>query len=295
MVPNQSARTGRLGRALRLVLGAALLTVTLGGCSTEEVLRFGWPEGITPQAESMRGLWTGSVIAALVVGVAVWGLMFWCIIRYRKRSDELPVQTRFNMPIEVLYTVLPFLIIAVLFYYTAVVQTYVEKQSDQALGIGVVGFKWNWEFRYLDEHVDVPSGGTEVVEVTGSTEEIPVLVLPKGKRIRFVETSNDVIHSFWVPELLFKRDVIPGRTNSFEVSSIDREGSYVGRCAELCGTYHSNMNFEVRVVSESKYQDYIKALKAGDSQAEALSAIGGSPTATTTHPFDTERTSRTGS
>jgi cytochrome c oxidase subunit 2 len=193
----------------------------------------------------------------------------------------------------VLYTVVPFLIIAVLFYYTAVVQTYVDKQSDHAdVAVGVVANKWNWQFRYVRETYKDADGDDQVVESTGSSEEIPILVLPKGQRIRFEENSQDVIHSFWVPELLFKRDVIPGRTNSFEISSIDREGSYVGRCAELCGTYHSQMNFEVRVVSPEDYKKYIEGRKDGQTQAAALTAIGQEPQATTTHPFNTDRTSR---
>jgi len=286
VVPNPSARTGRLGRAVRLALAAGLLSVTLAGCSSEEVLRFGWPEGITPQAEAMRDLWTWSVIAALVVGVLVWGLMFWVIVRYRKKGDELPVQTRFNLPLEVLYTVAPVLIVCVLFYYTAVVQTYVDKKTENPdVTISVIGFKWNWQFAYPDS---VAADG-RAVQTTGTSEEIPILVLPTGKRIRFVETSNDVIHSFWVPEMLFKRDVIPGRTNSFEVSSIDKTGAYVGRCAELCGTYHSNMNFEVRAVSPENFDKYIEARKTGATVAAALQSIGEEPLATTTKPFDTKR------
>lgn len=286
MVPNPSVRAGRLGRAVRLALAAGLLSVTLAGCSTEEVLRFGWPEGVTPQAEAMRDLWTWSVIAALVVGVLVWGLMFWVIVRYRRRGDELPVQTRFNLPIEVLYTVAPVLIVSVLFYYTAVTQTYIdEKTENPDVTVSVVGFKWNWIFAYSE--TAGPDG--RALQVVGTTEEIPVLVLPTGKRIRFVETSNDVIHSFWVPEMLFKRDVIPGRTNEFEISRIDKEGAFVGRCAELCGTYHANMNFEVRTVSPEKFEQYLDERKKGATAADALSAIGEEPRATTTKPYDTVR------
>jgi cytochrome c oxidase subunit 2 len=271
---------------VRLASAAGLLAVTLAGCSTEEVLRFGWPEGITPQAEAMRELWTWSVIAALVVGVLVWSLMFWVVIRYRRRGDELPVQTRFNLPIEVLYTVAPVLIVCVLFYYTAITQTYVDDKAENPdVTVSVVGFKWNWQFAYPEE---LGSDG-RAVQVVGTTEQVPVLVLPTGKRVRFVETSNDVIHSFWVPEMLFKRDVIPGRTNEFEIDSIDRTGAYVGRCAELCGTYHSNMNFEVRAVSPEDFDSYIEARKQGASVGDALRQIGEEPLATTTKPFNTDR------
>ncbi|MFB9318426.1 aa3-type cytochrome oxidase subunit II [Cryptosporangium minutisporangium] len=269
---------------------AGSTTLLLSGCSTEEVLRFGWPEGITPQAEQMMDLWTGSAIAALVVGVFVWGLIFWAVIRYRKKSDELPVQTRFNLPIEILYTAVPFLIIAVLFYYTAIVQTYVDKQkANPDVTVSVVAFKWNWQFLYPEELDE----NRQPIGTVGSTEEIPVLVVPTGERIRFVETSNDVIHSFWVPALLFKRDVIPGRTNSFEATiNKGEEGAYVGRCAELCGTYHANMNFEMRAVTSEKFDQFIEAKKGGASTYDALEAIGESPVATTTTPFNPSRTAR---
>jgi cytochrome c oxidase subunit 2 len=239
----------------------------------------------------MYDLWIASTIAALVVGVFVWGLIFWCIIRYRKRGDTLPVQTRFNMPLEVLYTVTPVLIVAVLFYYTAIVQTDVDKLSAKPdMTVEVVGFKWNWQFNYRD----APGAEAETVASNlGSTDVIPLLVLPTGKKIRFEETSRDVIHSFWVPEMLFKRDVFPGNVrNTFEVT-LDREGRYVGRCAELCGTYHAFMQFELVVVSPEKFDQFLAAKVAGSSTQDAMGAIGFTGDqrfAITTRPFDTRRT-----
>lgn len=286
----RNRRFGRVGRAAAVTGMAGATALLLSGCSTEEVLRFGWPRAITPQAEQMKDLWTGSAIAALAVGVFVWGLIFWAVIRYRKKSDELPTQTRFNLPIEILYSAVPFLIIAVLFYYTAVVQTFVDKQkANPDVTVSVVAFKWNWQFLYPEE-LDTDR---QPIGTVGSTDQIPVLVVPTGERIRFVETSNDVIHSFWVPALLFKRDVIPGRTNSFEATiNKGEEGAYVGRCAELCGTYHANMNFELRAVTSEKFDQFITEKKAGKSTYDALEAIGEEPTATTTHPFDSRRTVR---
>lgn len=237
----------------------------------------------------MYDLWIASCIAALAVGVFVWGLIFWCVIRYRKRGNTLPVQTRYNLPMEFLYTIAPILVVSVLFYYTAVVQTDVIKESKNPdVTVEVVGFKWNWQFNYRDGQG--PDANT-VASVLGTSEVIPVLVLPSGKSIRFEETSRDVIHSFWVPDLLFKRDVLPGNVrNSFEVSSIDQEGAFVGRCAELCGSYHAFMNFELRVVSPQKYEQFLAAKKAGKSTEEALTAIGEKEVAKTTKPFDTRRT-----
>ncbi|WP_155373515.1 aa3-type cytochrome oxidase subunit II [Catellatospora vulcania] len=274
---------------------SVVLVTLLAGCSINNIGAafdgFGWPEGgITEQSERMYDLWVGSVVAALAVGVFVWGLIFWCVAAYRrKRGDaDLPTQTRFNLPIEILYTVLPFLVIAVLFYYTAVVQTDVNKLTKNPdATVEVVAFKWNWQFNYLSG----PGVDAAKVESTpGDSNYIPVVVIPTGKTVRFIEHSNDVIHSFWVPELLFKRDVFPGNViNQFEVNVIET-GSYVGRCAELCGTYHSMMNFELRAVTPEKYDQFVAALKSGKSTPEALTAIGENPYATTTTPFPTLRT-----
>jgi cytochrome c oxidase subunit 2 len=251
---------------------------------------FGWPEvGITDRSGAMYDLWVGAVIAALAVGALVWGLIFWCVVRYRKRGEEIPVQTRFNLPMEVLYTLAPFLVIAVLFYYTAVVQQEVDfRSADPQEVVEVVAFKWNWQFNYRDGVG--PDAGT-VASTTGTSEEVPVLVLPTGRTVRFELMSEDVVHSFWVPELLFKRDVFPGDLrNSFELTvRVDREGSYVGRCAELCGTYHSMMTFELRAVPPEQYDRYLAALADGASQSQALASIGGEPFATTTRPFETRR------
>ena len=272
-----------------------MLLALLSGCSVDGIGSafggFGWPEhGISLQAHKMYDLWIAATIAALIVGFFVWGLIFWCIVRYRKRGDNLPVQTRFNMPLEVLYTVTPVLIVAVLFYYTAIVQTDVDKLSAKPdMTVEVVAFKWNWQFNYRD----APGAEAKTVASNlGSTDVIPLLVLPTGKKIRFEETSRDVIHSFWVPEMLFKRDVFPGNVrNTFEVT-LDREGRYVGRCAELCGTYHAFMQFELVVVSPEKFDQFLAAKVAGGSTQDAMGAIGFTGDerfAITTQPFDTRR------
>lgn len=278
------ARGSRLARLAALGL---LGVVSLTGCEmpNNEFWRFGWPEGITDQATDMRELWTGSVIAALVVGIIVWTLILWPVVRHRKRGDELPRQTAYNLPLEIAYTILPFLIIAALFFFTVVVQNKVQDRSNNPdETIAVNAFKWNWQFVYPD--TTGPDGNP--VNTVGTTSEIPILVLPTDRTIRFEVASADVIHSFWVPEFLFKLDVIPGnengRDNVFQVT-VRHEGAYVGRCAELCGTYHAYMNFEVRAVSGDDYDAYLKARESGMSTAEALESIGQPGHATTTEPF----------
>jgi cytochrome c oxidase subunit 2 len=231
----------------------------------EDALSFGFPDPVTEEAQEILSLWLGSTAAALVVGAFVTVLILFAVFRYRKTSDDMPRQVRYNLPVEVLYTVIPFVIIAVLFYYTVIVQNQVNDLSDESEGgadvnIAVVGFQWNWQFQHTDAGV----------QVTGSPEqdELPELVVPVGQKIRIIETSPDVIHSFYVPKFLFKRDVIPGRTNTFELT-IEKEGEYIGRCAEFCGERHYAMNFVVVAVSPEEYEAYIEDLQ-DDPAAEIL-------------------------
>jgi cytochrome c oxidase subunit 2 len=254
-----------------------------------EFWRFGWPEGITEQATEMRKLWTGSVIAALIIGFLVWGLILYSVVAHRKRGDELPRQTAYNLPLEIAYTIAPFIIIAGLFFFTVTVQNKVQDRSENPdETIAVNAFKWNWQFVYPD--TTGPDG--QPVNTVGTTNDIPILVVPTDRKIRFEVASADVIHSFWVPEFLFKLDVIPGnengRDNVFEVT-VRKEGAYVGRCAELCGTYHAYMNFEVRAVSGDDYDAYLQARESGMGTSEALESIGQSGTAGTTTPLELAR------
>jgi cytochrome c oxidase subunit 2 len=284
---SHAGRGAVVRRALGLGVSSVGVAALLSGCSIGKTFAgFGWPAGVSPEAHRMYDIWIASVVAALVVGVLVWGLIFWCVFRYRKSSEELPPQTRYNLPMELLYTVLPFLIVAVLFYYTATTQTFINRESPNPdVRVEVVAFKWNWEFRYLNNGATGQDG--QPISTIGTSDYVPVLVVPTGKRIRFTEHSQDVVHSFWVPDLLFKRDVFPGNViNSFEVT-VDQEGAYVGRCAELCGAFHSMMNFEVRAVSPDKFQAYLAARKSGMTTPEALTSIGEQGTAKTTSPFDT--------
>jgi cytochrome c oxidase subunit II len=278
------ARGSRLARVAALgLLGVLALT----GCTpNNEFWRWGWPDGVTDESVYMRDLWIWSVIAALIVGFAVWALIGWSVVMHRKRGDELPKQTAYNLPLEIVYTIIPFLIIAGLFFFTVVVQNRVQERSaDPDVTIAVNAFKWNWQFVYPE----TTGADGEPVNTVGNSDEIPILVLPTDQDIRFEVASADVIHSFWVPEFLFKLDVIPGnengRDNVFEVT-IREEGAFVGRCAELCGTYHAYMNFEVRAVTAADYDAYLAARESGLSTFDALESIGQPGNATTTSPFD---------
>lgn len=296
-----NART-RMPRPVKIAGLTGLAGLAATGCSTEGVLRFGWPEGVTPQAESMRQLWTWSVIAALAVGVIVWGLIFWSVAFHRKKGEDLPRQFQYNVPLELIYTALPLVMVTVLFYFTAVSQNYVlAKPADPDVKVNVVSFQWNWEFNYPEYRTDQG----QPVRTVGTDSEIPLLVLPTGSRIEYNLSSKDVIHSFFVPEFNFKRDTFPhpnknDQDDRFQ-NTIDREGSFVGRCAELCGSYHAMMNFEVRALSPDKFDRYMQLRQRTNPQtgqpytaAEALSEMNCgelcSPQAVTNKPFDPKRT-----
>ena len=252
----------------------------------EQIWLIGWPQGVTDQSQAMRQLWIGSIIAALVVGMLTWGLIFYAIMRYKKRSEELPRQTAYNLPLEIVYSIVPFIIIAALFFYTVVVQNKVQARSaDPDVTVAVNAFKWNWQFVYPG--TSDPNG--EPVDTVGTSTEIPILVVPTDRTVQFDLASADVTHAFWVPEFLFKLQAIPGRENGrdnvFEIT-VREPGAYVGRCAMLCGTYHAYMNFEVRAVSPEDYDQYIAAREEGLDTYAALEEIGQAGEAGTTTPLD---------
>ncbi|KOT64149.1 cytochrome C oxidase subunit II [Streptomyces sp. NRRL F-5755] len=278
-------------RKLPQVLAAGLVLATATGCTYKDFPNLGMPNPATEEAPRILSLWQGSWAAALAVGVLVWGLIIWSWIFHRRSRTkvEVPAQTRYNMPIEALYTIVPFIIIAVLFYFTARDESELLKTSKKPDHvINVVGYQWSWAFNYL-ENVDgkadttninskelsaipdkwkknVPAGADGVYDegIPGTRNPQtgnpgPTLWLPKGETVQFVLTSRDVIHSFWVVPFLMKQDVIPGHTNVFEVTP-NKEGTFMGKCAELCGVDHSRMLFNVKVVSPEKYREHLKDL-----------------------------------
>ncbi|GAA4624480.1 cytochrome c oxidase subunit 2 [Cellulomonas oligotrophica] len=249
---------------------AVLVTVAalvLSGCS--DVVQRGWLPGysdqeVTDQTGRVVSLWVGSWIAALAVGAITWGLILWCVAVYRKRKDDdtLPVQLRYHVPLEVMYVILPIVMVGVLFYYTnRDTMALTDTSAEPDVNIQVIGKQWSWDFNYLDE--DVYETGQHAQDI-GSDESVlgeqVTLYLPVDERVEFTVDSRDVIHSFWVPAFLFKMDMIPGHTNTFQVTPT-REGSYVGKCAELCGEEHSAMLFNVEVVSREEYDAHMQELR----------------------------------
>jgi cytochrome c oxidase subunit 2 len=257
--------------------------VALAGCTQAQLhgLLPGFVEGeppVTNHTERISGLWVTSWIVLLIVGIVVWGLILWAVIVYRRRKGQtgLPVQLRYNMPIEIFYTIVPLILVLGFFAFTARDQTAIEAPlPDPDVQIEVFGKRWSWDFNYVNENVFSSGVQAESLE-DGSldAENLPQLYLPVGAKVEVKIESRDVIHSFWIVEFLYKKDMIPGKTNYWYFIP-EKEGVYQGKCAELCGEYHANMLFEVHVVSQAEYDAHIEELRNGDGVTSGEGQLSG--------------------
>tara|TARA_B100000378_G_scaffold70507_1_gene53596 strand:- start:3470 stop:4363 length:894 start_codon:yes stop_codon:yes gene_type:complete len=258
-----------------LPIGIATAAV-LAGCTPTELNGFlpGFTEDGVPttdKTEMVSGLWVNSWIVLLAVGVVTWGLMLWAMIAYRRRKGQtgLPVQLRYNMPIEIFYTVVPLILVVGFFAFTARDQAILEtRYEDPDVSITAIGKQWAWDFQYNGEEEDgsdaVWSMGIQAQpDEQGNIDEsqLPTLYLPVNQTVEIKLNSRDVIHSFWIIDFLYKKDMYIGKDNYWSFTPT-REGEYAGKCAELCGEYHSMMLFNVKVVSEAEYDSYLASLEA---------------------------------
>ena len=234
------------GSTVRGFVAAAGTAVTVSACSLYPL-----PEGATEQAQPARAMWilfgwTGFGVAALVIG-----LILWCVIRYRARAGDVtfPTQMRRNGKLEIIYTILPLILVTVLFAYTYRAERTIEAIAPQPqVVVDVTGFRWSWRFAY-------PQFG---IVTSGVPAQPPELVLPLGQTVRLNVTSVDVDHSFWVPAFLFKRDAIPGLRNVFDWKPT-KLGTFRGECGEFCGLDHAFMSFSVRVITPAAFAVWTRA------------------------------------
>jgi cytochrome c oxidase subunit II len=253
---------------------AATLTFALAGCTEAELHGFlpGFDANkppVTNHTDMLAGLWVTSWIVLLVVGAIVWGLIVFAVVVYRRRAGQtgLPPQLRYNMPIEIFYTVVPLILVLGFFAFTSKDQDAIERPYVHPdLKIQVYAKQWSWDFNYLTNNVYDPgiqAQPNDKLATPGAVVEaqIPTLYLPVNKKITIELDSRDVIHDFWVPAFLYKKDVIPGHTNYMYFSTTSRTGTFDGKCAELCGEYHSAMLFNVKIVSQAEYDAHIQALR----------------------------------
>lgn len=235
----------------------------LSGCTDYQKRGF-LPKGVTAISPEVQNFWVATWSWALGVGVLVWGLIFYSLIRFRRKKTDtgLPPQLAYHVPIELMCTIIPVIMVAVLFGKTVELENKMLDTSKKPDNIvNVVGKQWSWDFNYVSDKVYDSGQQAQLDGKPGIEKTLPTLYLPVNKRTEFVLTARDVIHSFWVIQFLQKMDMIPGKVNKFDVVPT-QIGTYQGKCAELCGAYHSQMLFQVKVVSEADYAKQVAALKA---------------------------------
>lgn len=244
---------------------AATLMLVLSGCSSYEFSRGFLPgePGVTNHTDMIVNFWNGSWIVLWIVGLIAWGLMFYAVIVYRRRKGDntMPPQMRYNNPIEALFTVVPLVLVIGFFAFTADTMEKIERPVDSEINIQVIGKQWSWDFNYLDNNVYETGIQSQFDGELGSEAALPTLYLPVNTSVKIELNSRDVVHSFWVIDFLYKKDTFPGKTN-YMYFTPQREGTYQGKCAELCGEYHSMMLFNVKVVSRAEFDSQMAALAA---------------------------------
>jgi len=276
----------RARRRLALVAAVAL-PLLLGGCQVPNF--FGY-RGNSTQAQDTFKLYAGTFIAAIVVGVIVAVLMIWSMVAYRRRrgSDEMPRQFQYHIPLEITYTVIPIIIVLVLFAFTVITENKVDAvTANPEVRVKVIAFQWGWTFAYTNEHL-VLTG-----ETTGDPDPIglngqpcapvqdcygPGLVLPVNQTTRITLVSNDVIHGFYVPVFNFSRYAQPGVVNTFDLTPT-KSGIFRAQCTQLCGLYHSLMFFHVVALPMDQYQAWVSAeqAKGGTFSAGSDTGLGSTP------------------
>lgn len=260
-------RTGtRRARVVKISSMMLIGALFLSGCSAE--VQRGWlpaERDNTNHTGRIIDLWVNSWIAALIVGIITWGLIIWCIVAYRRRRNEtgFPRQVSYNLPLEVFYLTIPLFMVLVFFYFTDRDQQAIDARVDTPdVIVDVRGKQWSWDFNYVNEDKYFSGVQANLTGEEGIPETLPTLYLPVNQTVELQLNARDVIHSFWVPAFLQKRDMIPGRTNYITLTPT-REGTFDGKCAELCGEYHSEMLFNVAVVSQQEFDAHMATLEDG--------------------------------
>jgi cytochrome c oxidase subunit 2 len=258
--------------------------LALPACSAttkDEWERGAMPRGAANHSDAVIHFWQWSWVTALIIGVFVWGLILFAVLKYRRRhDDEVPVQTRYNLPMELLYTIAPVIVVLVYFKFVISTQEAVLSGSDEDGKpdhvVTVVGQQWSWTFNYglgqqdpsaNDDATDDKFPYASYVHESGTGSYIPNLYLPVNETTRFNLHSPDVIHDLGVPAFIMRMDVVPGRVNHYEVTPTEI-GVYKGKCYELCGVYHQRMLFNVHVVSQADYQQYLQRLQADSGKTD---------------------------
>ncbi len=232
------------------------------------------PEPHTNQAKEVFWLYNVVLVMGGIVFLAVEGFIVYSVVRYRRRDDRLPTQIHGNNLVELVWTAIPTVIVLILFVLSTLTLNSISAHSDHpGVTIEVDGFQWQWTFHYLDGDADP----TNDVSVTGTPANPPQMALPVGEEVRLILVSKDVIHSFYVPAFLVKRDLIPvgpGRAPNELTFTVSEAGTYAGQCAEFCGDLHSRMTFSVQAMPRAGFDAWIAAIRAGETPKPSVPAGG---------------------
>ena len=242
-------------KRLSALLGLAVVALIASGCESAFP-----PPAVTDEALEIRGLYDLVFAVAAVIFLLVQGLIIWSVVRYRRKASDtgLPVQTHGNLLLEIVWTVIPLIIVVALFFASARVLNIVDARQPENVGvkIEVVGYQWQWKFSYPEEKI----------EIFGAATAYPEMVVPINERVEITLVAQDVNHGFYIPQFLFQRDLVPGKTNYFEFTP-NKLGTFTGQCSAFCGLLHHQMGFTVRVVTRAEYDAWIEATRPKEEAA----------------------------
>ncbi len=268
----------KINRLFSLIIATLLLSPSIAFAE----LKLNLTEGVTSISRDAYDLHMLVLWIVTIVGIAVFGVIIYSLIYHRKSKGAVAAQFHESTTVEVIWTIVPLVVLVLIAIPATKTLLEIEDASNPDITIKVTGWQWKWQYEYLDEGINFFSNldakseearqrnsGVDVRTVEHYLLDVDnPIVIPVGKKVRFLTTANDVIHSWWVPALGMKRDAIPGYINEFW-TRVDEPGVYRGQCAELCGRDHGFMPIVVNAVSESEYQSWVKGQKLAMAEAEA--------------------------
>jgi cytochrome c oxidase subunit 2 len=275
-----------IDKRMRGVWGAMIRAATLAGLgigSAHAELRYNMPEGVSEISRNVHSLHMTMFWICVAIGALVFSAMLYSIVRFRKSTGAQPAHFHENTAVELIWTAIPFAILVAMTIPAAGVLIKMDDTGQADLTIKITGYQWKWHYDYLDQDVSFFSAlaqDSNAARQLGAQIDLksvdhyllnvdhPVVV-PIGKKVRFLITSNDVNHAWWVPDLAVKKDAIPGFINEFW-TRIDVPGIYRGQCAELCGRDHGFMPIVVEAKTPEDYAVWLEAQRAGKGPQTAM-------------------------
>lgn len=277
MLPTIKKTVNKLwSRASLAVLAAALPAIGLAA-------EFNMPQGVTEISRATYGLHMTIFWICVAISIVVYGVLIFSLFKYRKSKGAVPATFHHNTKAEVIWTAIPFIILIAIAVPATSVLTQIYDSSESELDILVTGYQWRWQYRYLTEegeevsffsNLSTPDEQIYNLVEKGENYLLEVdepLVIPTNTKVRFLLTSADVIHSWWVPEFSVKKDAIPGFINESWVN-VEVPGVYRGQCTELCGQLHGFMPVVVNAVEKSEFDAWFSEKQAAAAAIAELTS-----------------------